>query len=52
MTQIGMEDDLNLCGQNGKQPKFEEKWKTTSFLRYVEANINNFIFLNGGRPQI
>ena len=43
-----MEDDLNIL-ENGRQPQFFSKWKTTSIFLKLEDNLN--CFENGRHPQ-
>ena len=43
-----MEDNLNII-ENGRQPQYFWKWKTTSIFLKMEDDLN--IFDNGIRPQ-
>ena len=45
---LKIEDDLNFL-ENGRQPQFKGKWKTTSIFWQKEDDI--IFFVTGRRPQ-
>ena len=46
-----MEDDLNFL-ENGRQPKFEIRWKTASISQHLAVNVDQVTLQEYNRTQI